>query len=441
MSPKQFEQRPLDGMEQLFASFHRATGDLVVVGVALVEALSVAPSQGDKIQKAIEQLYSQNAILQTKIEERGELEADYLSLGASCPRLRVTNQSWQGCLSEEINSPLPESGPLWRFTICHDGGKGYLLISAHHSVCDGISLVTVLKELLLLAATGNPERLPKRPGLEAPIDMVQKVWPKKGDRNSNLPQPDYSKAVPTIDNPLVPLSQRKAQLLFHRFSTEEVEIMVQACRKHKVTLQPLLSAAFTWSISATGMITVPTYSLNQMLPINVRRYLHDEKAQELGNLFACPELSTRFNNCWNQTQWWAEIQRLYAGLEQMLASREYLWMLDTPAPQMKSSVARLFERCSLEAYHGRDYPSGVSNLGQVDLKTGYAMWDAQEVYFSSGHGKMGTYLFISIVTIADGMGLCLDYPYPLCSTYRAREFFGNFCHFLTEMTQARVRPR
>ncbi len=201
-------------------------------------------------------------------------------------------------------------------------------------------------------------------------------------------------------------------------------------------MQPLLSAAFAWAISNTGIITpLAAYSLNQMLPINLRRYLNDENTQELGNLFACPELNTRFNQDWDSPQWWMEIQRLSGNLKQMLASREYLWMLDTPASQMKTAVAKLFERCLEEIYHGRDYPSGVSNLGQINFKMGDPLWDAQEVYFSSGHGKMGTYLFISVVTVADGMGLCLDYPHPLCSTAQARMFFEKFCYFLTEMTQ------
>ena len=422
-----FKRRSLNGLEQLFASFHRATGDLVVVCSARVEALFHQSESERRLQNAIEIFYSQNPLLQTRIEKTSVQEADYLSLGACCPLLITQEKSWVQCLSEEINSPFPDTGPLWRFTVCHEQNASYFLIAAHHTICDGFTIVTVLRELLQLAATKAQESCFKNSFPHDPLQLLEEILVQKLPSITSLSPLDYPLETPRIDNPTVALSSRKAALLFHRFPTEEVEMMLRVCRQAQISLQPLLMTAYSRALFLSDLISTPQYRLNQMLPINLRRYLKGEKSQALGNIFACPSLITRGNQSWSITDWWREMQRINQELKLLLQYPNFLGMLETEATEMKSSVENLYQKCQLDQYHGRDYPSGVSNLGKMILTTDSALWDARNVYFSSGHGKMGTYLFISVLTTFEGMGICLDYPTPICCAQTAQSFLSNFC--------------
>ncbi|OPY23825.1 MAG: acyltransferase PapA5 [Methanobacterium sp. PtaU1.Bin242] len=88
---------------------------------------------------------------------------------------RVSDTQWFDELRHEIQIPFnPETGPLIRFVLLHSETLSDLVIICNHSICDGMSLVYLVRDLL--NNYKNPEKEIK---VIPPIDIIN-LFPSEG---------------------------------------------------------------------------------------------------------------------------------------------------------------------------------------------------------------------------------------------------------------------
>jgi hypothetical protein len=73
-------------------------------------------------------------------------------IGQGIPLRVVTwlNARWQREIAEEVNEPFtPDQAPLFRAVLLHQATHCIFILSSHHAVSDGFSLIFLLRDILL----------------------------------------------------------------------------------------------------------------------------------------------------------------------------------------------------------------------------------------------------------------------------------------------------
>lgn len=170
--------------------------------------------------------------------------------------LRKSNRQWINVLEDEQEIPFDfEKGPLIRFILLKSDEISDLIVICQHSICDGLSLVNIIHDIMFLLS--NPEIKVKR------IDPVLPV-------STNFPAAPLQVKLKLLKNKLIMgrINRKwdKQQVLFddedyhnihkaytqkykHRIIVEELSRsqtsnLVEWCHKNHVTVNSALSVAF-----------------------------------------------------------------------------------------------------------------------------------------------------------------------------------------------------
>src|SRR5258706_3873772 len=105
-------------------------------------------------------------------------------------------------LAHELSEPFDDAqGPLMRATVAIDASRHLVILSAHHSICDGISLSICYRDLLL-AITGLPlEAKPFPVSLDMLCDMPSEPSRPLPDRGEGI---TYQHSVPAVRRLMLP---------------------------------------------------------------------------------------------------------------------------------------------------------------------------------------------------------------------------------------------
>lgn len=127
----------------------------------------------NSLARVLGQLRTRHALLAVRVVTDDEDVAWYVTEGVPEFNLEVgprqTADRWIERAEEEFKISFPlDVGPLVRFTLLHSPEVSELIMCAHHAVCDGLSLVYLIRDIL--QHLGQPNRdveiLPEPP----PID-------------------------------------------------------------------------------------------------------------------------------------------------------------------------------------------------------------------------------------------------------------------------------
>lgn len=134
-------------------------------------------------------------------------------------------------MSEELHQPFDGAAPpLMRAVLIEDEHKPTIILSIHHSISDGISLLYVVRDLMLLL---NGKTLVPR-SMPASIDDILRL---SADPGTIAPVTE-SNYIPVRDN------QEKPYVETLKFSAALTSRLLQRCRDHGTTMQGALFAAF-----------------------------------------------------------------------------------------------------------------------------------------------------------------------------------------------------
>jgi hypothetical protein len=177
-----------------------------------------------------------------------------------------TLSSWLSEMAWELATPLhAEQAPLVRSVLMHGEDESVFILSAHHSIADGLSAAFVIRDLLLALGGERLETLPPMPAEEL---LVYRSQQEPADpENLGAPEPPQQ-GRPVTFRPLDSWPTVEAV----RLTPELTHMLVERARKEGTTVHGALCAA----IVLAGKEASGDWNSNQvrvLSPFSLRKQL------------------------------------------------------------------------------------------------------------------------------------------------------------------------
>jgi len=210
---------------------------------------------------------------------------------------RTSDQQWLAELKEDARVPFAiDKGPLIRCVLIRSPEVSDLLVLCNHSICDGMALAVLVRDILTLYADplqdvhvlAPPDVLDiVKPGLSVKglitrlfIGIANRSWRK----NPHYFGPDEYAALYRGY-----WEARRLGLVLLEFNSEESARLLSACREHRVTVGSAVSAACLAAYAdITGGFTKSQQAI--MVPYDLRRRIDPP----LGDVFCFCDGGVRF---------------------------------------------------------------------------------------------------------------------------------------------------
>jgi NRPS condensation-like uncharacterized protein len=204
---------------------------------------------------------------------------------------RINDTQWIELIKKENLIPFQfDKGPLIRFILLNSHEVSDLIVYSHHSICDGLSLVYLIKDILNYIK--NPkmkvEILPPGPVINNEVikrgdygnflfklivKIVNKIWKKK---EISFNEEDFNRLNQKFWN------ECNISVNFWHLEKYKTAKLIKKCQKEKVTVNSAICASF---LAAQNEIqgNSSKYLRKIALPVNIR----DRLKLEVGENFGC----------------------------------------------------------------------------------------------------------------------------------------------------------
>lgn len=262
--------------------------------------LMVARVKGEIIEKdlrtSIQKIQQRHPLLRVHLEFEENSQTWFVSDSTGDIPLKIytrtSEKAWiEACYKENKIPYQMDREPLIRVLWLKNGSISELILFGQHVICDGTSLVFLMRDLLNYL--GNPamevEVLDKLPTLDKAVNLDQiklnpiirklltkfaQVW-KNNEIHFSFEDIEPFRTVFNASN---------YQILIHEMSLEETNQLIQTSREHKVTVNSVLySALISAQLEIQG--NEKNYQQIIMLPIDLRAYM-DPPIGEVVGLYA-----------------------------------------------------------------------------------------------------------------------------------------------------------
>lgn len=201
---------------------------------------------------------------------------------------RTLDTQWFDEIQQEQMVPFEiEVGPLIRFVLVYSNPVSELIIFAQHSICDGIALANLIRDILIFYA----EPAKEMKVIEPPLSTVY-LQPNEGTSSSsksigndaidnlNLQwrqRPHYFSQTDFIEVHKAYWKKMQHNIALLQLEPEETSRLVAKCRENGITIISATTAAFLAAYqdvigpfpAGQNIIAIP-YDLRRRLPENVR---------------------------------------------------------------------------------------------------------------------------------------------------------------------------
>jgi hypothetical protein len=138
------------------------------------------------------------------------------------------NARWQREIAEEVSEPFtPDEAPLFRAVLLHQETQSIFILSSHHAVSDGFSLIFLLRDILRALSGHALEALPLTPSREIIFGAQQRTSTEPGLPSLAAQRP----LLPHVDG--------------IKLTREETAALQRRAREEGVTIHAAISAALT----------------------------------------------------------------------------------------------------------------------------------------------------------------------------------------------------
>ena len=474
------ENRPLEGLKALFACFHERLGDLTTCSATRIDGLATSTNDIHAIEErakiVVNSLVRAHPLLRStvRLDEEGARHLVALDDESFWPKLEIEHEKdvsrpaetvenedetgWQYSLRREHDHRSVHDEALVRFLLhfpAEGNGCVYLILAAHHGLFDGRSLAILAKEFVSglrrsIAQQGDTDHVP--PSLQRSsslVDLIGESFPESSNVDNSTEFPDANKTYvfdyddTKLDNP------SKVRYLYRKLSDDTVTKLAAKCRSDGVRLTSLIIAAFTGP-GLERHLQRPDVkeSIGFQCCVDLRRYIDDndddskDKERLLGNLYSIADLAVPVpggDKCVSKVSLLERSLAIQKELEEQLSDRRFLAGPHSACvDELAKGADELCHKVEAEGYHGRDFYSGVSNLGKLNINddsveqgdsdccsaqaAAKAAIVATEYWFMTRLARFGTYCFFSCNYIPDyGMCIVFTRPDPICSRVSRKE--------------------
>lgn len=247
----------------------------------------------DELKNVIKKMQQRHPILNCHLQISGR-KVNFISNGSLDIPIKVIKREredqWRDTILLEHKIPFEmEKGPLIRFILLESKDISDLIIFCQHTICDGISLIYLARDIMtyLSKPSKEVELLPPAP-LVNRENIDQKIKPaltmrllkgiirKKWEKNEVLfDYEDFYEIHKVYWN----IYEYKAHLL--EFPEEYTKKFVLACREHDVTVNTALIAAFAIAQNKLHPES-PKFLRNFASAANLRKLLLNPVSEQFG---------------------------------------------------------------------------------------------------------------------------------------------------------------
>lgn len=425
--------RRLGLVENLFATLH-SMGAMLYVNIASIEGVISL----DVLRSALDLLQKRHPLLQVHLQDSDEGFL-FCADGTSIIPLRAIDrqheQQWIEIAEDELLQKFSgEFEPLCRMTLVQESeknGRNELIVTFHHAIADGISVLHFLNELLSYyqqLAEGLPispmESLPLLPSLD---QLLKKCLSDLDIAKLTQFTPSQTSPSPTLlIEQTAPVSDRRTHLIPREFDRDLTLQIKNRCRAEQTTVHGALCAA---------TILACVHQLSSKAPVLL-------SCSSSVNLRAScfPPVEPSYLGCFISnvtTTHLAELNANFWELARECHSNIYQ-LVHHKVPHYQASNAELLNKYQpsflaqlAEHNMGRNSIAHVSNLGQWDCKTSYGSIRLKSFHFATGLSLVGTCFWLGAVTVHQNLFCTFTYTEPLISTKTAETLADSMITVLT----------
>ncbi|MCP4136978.1 MAG: hypothetical protein GY754_38780, partial [bacterium] len=306
--------------------------------------------------------------------------------------------SCEKVIESEWKNAFPyEKGPLARLTLVKNGSNCELVVTGHHVICDGTSLIYLIRDILSQLGKGkeDTEVLPPpppitsdtvpNPGKMKPIQklimkIISKKWNKAGIR---LDQKDMERMLSKFWK-----QNSSPSILRWELSQEETKDLVTKCRQENVTVNSALWVAF---LSAQYKVQgdKPAFRKKAGMAVSTRDNLKVSVGESFGFYASSLNLTLKHNP---GLSFWDNARQVHKAIHKELNKTDIFRMLVT-----ETLPPTLLDSFYFNKYDGLDnrlaqkmlkqlkwnkisFGYSITNVGRVNINTEYGNRKLEAVY-------------------------------------------------------------
>jgi len=239
----------------------------------------------DALEKAVLYLSDKHKLMNCRIETDQEGKVWYVIDKKLSPEVNTSeSKNIDQIIINELKHRFDfENGPLIRFTLLN---QTTLIINCHHAICDGMSLIYLLKDIIKnlsgkkikieqkMPVFLEPENIPEKPGSPISrffISLINNKWSKENITFSNEKYQEFHNKFWKEYNP---------KIISFKFSKKETANVISQCKRNNVTVGNGLVTAFLYA--EKQLFEQKDYSGKVMVTDNLRTHLNDQPDESIG---------------------------------------------------------------------------------------------------------------------------------------------------------------
>ncbi len=289
---------------------------------------------------------------------------------AEIPVRELTGDSeecWQREILTEMETPFDYSSnlPLLKSLIVHQGDFTYLIVCGHHTICDGLALSFLLRDILL-CLSGQEEKIQASQGIvfdnsSLPDTITMPRWLRAAVAAANFV---CGKLLPPLSNPKK-VTMPATTLLFWDIDKEQYGALRKACKKNRVAEHSAITALFQ---AAQYQLQGDSNPIHKQVytPVSVRNKLKKKATNDFAMyasdaVISCPHDPDK--------DFWDNCREVQARIKENISDQKVLGQI-----LLASAVhPNLLDRIMVPRVHSTKLKSGfiLSNLGRLPLQRTY----------------------------------------------------------------------
>ncbi len=461
--------RPLGKMEVVFHKLHKG-GNLQVTMLAVMRATTAVSDT--VVRQVMQRLCSRHPMLRMRIVEING-NPHFVPACDNIPLRSVRSDNWLKTFEENLTHDLDETKHLWKVTIVHGvdsvdtGCSGpneiAFIFAFHHSMGDGLCksrLITEFTEMLNDMLLGSGQVLDTYDMLPALDNFIGKILQRSSSETAVFQTLDSSQNASLLktaqDEYLIPptvnafVEKVGAVCLEHptvesatcmvpiRFTEEETENILRACRASQATVQGLLTAATSITMAemldaaSTSKQAENTTSVQMRTTVNMRRYFAGNVPENyMGSYFVglfaqnipIPSGARELERFWSSAR--DNTHNIHSQLQDRIFITNFWNLLETVYHVMSAKSDSAKPRTSTNGPNRLNEVLSLNNYGKCPSRgRSTDLVKLTGCFCAVSEHKRGPIFTINAVTV-EGQ-LCLSFVF--YTNITSREFASNFAN-------------
>lgn len=270
------------------------------------------------------------------------------------------DKGWEPEVARELKTPFTSFSPypFVRSVLCDHGKGSSVIISCHHCICDGLSIISLVRDFTTCLA-GEEDNI-KSSSFDLLMDNLLPT-----SARLPLPQSLLIKVMNFCASPLKPLNQvtkinmPASEVFACSMDRGQTADWLAVCKRQQVTVHSALSTLFQ---QAQAHVLGAHNDLGQQVysPISVRAKLTRDVGGNFGLYASEAYISSPYNPARN---FWENGRAFQHALQKSLAEQKTL----RPISLAGKILPRLLDRLMIYLYKGQRLKYGlmISNLGSL----------------------------------------------------------------------------